>query len=806
VSDTPKIVCVVPTCRPESHAKFVAAWTPLFTKHRVTLVTVWDGEEPRVVLNLPEGGYGTGLDITTTPHMAEVWRDHRDLFCRRTDAVRNLGFVAAARMDPDYVLTLDDDCYPCVINDPTSRALAANLLDPIQSHLDALQRRVPLGWMNTAHDTDLYLRGVPYGVRAEAPVMLSHGVWVGTPDFDGECVIGDTEVSVELDGKKQRLKISDAPTGTKRVNRGKMQAFDAPEGMRVLSYDSSTGRSEYRDVSFITVEPDRECVKVTTRRSGTVTVTKNQSLCTYDVGTGTVVPIAPDKAIGRLVPVVRKQGVVGSKHTFDLGWWYGLMVGDGCIQNRSVSFANNNANLRNKFVETSRALFVSESFTVKEYEREKTEGSFGPAAKVCLHGKDFAGSLLSLHADGDKSPCSKQIPYDILHNGSEECLYGVLSGLLDADSQVGWSRGVDGASSFVAKLFTSSPLLVADVEVLLSKLGIRFSVTTTPARGQSTTSYVVSLYAADVRSRAPHIQLQTTEYADAIDEVVRSDVRDQLDIVPVPDSMIPFLDGDTKRVKRVGYVSRSKARTALSKLPATDEAVRWRAVVENEEVLWDVYETVEPAGSHTVYDLVVDSTKVFAVNRGIIVWDTQLRLETCETCRIESAMRGKDMRPFGGCPECKGTGKRALPHSLPYYVGPIPRGVLAPICGMNVMVRREALPYLYYAPMGADSGVPDLHRFADIFMGLSMRFEFDRRKWGIVTGYSTVHHTRASDARKNVEQERLGREWLERMGDWDEPANGAVTDTAMWNYFRSYASKRDRYAALISSLLERGAT
>lgn len=374
-----KIVCVVPTIRPESHNAFVKAWTPLFEKYNVTLVTVWDGEDSHIT--------GSG-PLAHLAHDAPLRYSHLDtkygdLFCRRTDACRNIGFVAAAHMNPDYVLTLDDDCWPWPIREP------GKAVDPIQAHIDALNRRVPLSWMNTAHDTDLYLRGVPYGVRDEAPVMLSHGVWMGTPDFDGE-----TQLRLEY----------------------------TKEGMP----------------NFLPYRP----------------------------------------------------------------------------------------------------------------------------------------------------PVSNGVPY-----------------------------------------------------------------------------------------------------------------------------------------------------------------------------------------------------------------------------------------------------------SLPYYVGPIPCGVLFPLCGMNVMVRREALPYLYYAPQGPDAGVtvpclkcggcggvlgiegwatfcpdckgtgkvPALHRFADIFMGVYLKRKFDELGWGCVTGYSTVLHTRASDARKNYEQEKLGREWMEKMTPWmnnEDPPGGYGSE--MCSYFRSYEGKRNRYAALIESILGEG--
>lgn len=335
----PKICCVVPSVRPDCHEKFLAAWTPLFTKHDVTLITVWDGEEPRLEERTAADGYQR-VEESATPLAKLVAAGHGDLICRRTDACRNLGFLAAAVSDAEYVLTLDDDVVPCAWNSPGMGPVETNWKDdPIQAHLDVLQRRVPLGWMNTAHDTDLYLRGVPYHDRAEAPVMLSHGVWVGVPDFDGE---------------------------------------------------------------------------------------------------------------------------------------------------------------------------------------------------------------------------------------------------------------------------------------------------------------------------------------------------------------------------------------------------------------------------------------------------TQLDLES----------------------------KGPLPFTLPYYVGPIPRGVLFPLCGMNVMIRREALPHLYYAPMGADSGVPDLHRFADIFMGVFLKRTFDELGWACYTGGATILHTRASDARKNFEQEKLGREWIEHIETY---ANGISIGVGMeqaYAYFRAYAEKRERYAALVKAFLE----
>ena len=147
------ITCVVPTIRPESMARFEEAWKPLFEKHGVRLITVWDGEHPKV----------------EDESVESVMGEYADCIVNFNGGVRNLGFAYVAKYlhDADVILTLDDDVTP--------------IGDPIQDHLDALNRRVPISWMSTASE---FMRGFPYKVREEAEVVLSHGVWEGVADWD----------------------------------------------------------------------------------------------------------------------------------------------------------------------------------------------------------------------------------------------------------------------------------------------------------------------------------------------------------------------------------------------------------------------------------------------------------------------------------------------------------------------------------------------------------------------------------------------------------------------------------------------
>lgn len=130
-----------------------------------------------------------------------------------------------------------------------------------------------------------------------------------------------------------------------------------------------------------------------------------------------------------------------------------------------------------------------------------------------------------------------------------------------------------------------------------------------------------------------------------------------------------------------------------------------------------------------------------------------------------------------------------------FYRGPIPKGVLLPFCGMNVMVRREVLPYFYFAPQGPrvafDGHIWD--RFGDIWMGITLKRALDRRGWAMVSGYAAVEHTRASDVQVNLRKEATGLAWNERF--WSE--GGSIHP-----YFSLYRDARERWAERIEQLME----
>lgn len=164
------IAIVVPTMesRKEVFKKFFESWKDLFNRHNVSLIMVFDDELPLLKdFSAPEGTKPLFTKHDILP------KEEQDLLYNRNDGVRNLGFAYIAKSKPDieYIITLDDDCLPM------------KGIDAIADHVNALNKRVPITkWINTL--THEYPRGFPYGIRDEAPVMVSHGVWMNIKDYD----------------------------------------------------------------------------------------------------------------------------------------------------------------------------------------------------------------------------------------------------------------------------------------------------------------------------------------------------------------------------------------------------------------------------------------------------------------------------------------------------------------------------------------------------------------------------------------------------------------------------------------------
>lgn len=179
-----KVVIVVPTIREASIERFLDEWNQEFsTKNKnftISLLIVEDN--PKKTFNLKR----PNMNIThyAWDDIEKEFKNRAWIFPRRTDCVRSYGYFKAYQMNPDMIVTLDDDCYP-LKNYMKSESKKSFLM----SHWDQLYKKGIYqddAWHSTIKK--LRPRGMPYKVRNRKAhvTSLSHGLWYNVPDFDGQ--------------------------------------------------------------------------------------------------------------------------------------------------------------------------------------------------------------------------------------------------------------------------------------------------------------------------------------------------------------------------------------------------------------------------------------------------------------------------------------------------------------------------------------------------------------------------------------------------------------------------------------------
>lgn len=129
---------------------------------------------------------------------------------------------------------------------------------------------------------------------------------------------------------------------------------------------------------------------------------------------------------------------------------------------------------------------------------------------------------------------------------------------------------------------------------------------------------------------------------------------------------------------------------------------------------------------------------------------------------------------------------KGVPSDFKPTRGPIPKGVYFPLCAMNFAFHRDALPFAYQAPMNTHG----LDRFADIWCGIYLKREFDKRGWAVYTGHASVIHDRASNVFKNLQKEAKGLELNEGVYKFEENDE----------YFKLYKRCREGWVKFLKTL------
>jgi hypothetical protein len=102
----------------------------------------------------------------------------------QTSACRSYGYYKAWQRKPEYILTLDNDCFP----DKSST-------DWVNGHIKMMNMPATLDWWES-NELIEFTRGYPYLIRNESQVWLNHGLWSKVPDLDAATWLQD--LAVEL--------------------------------------------------------------------------------------------------------------------------------------------------------------------------------------------------------------------------------------------------------------------------------------------------------------------------------------------------------------------------------------------------------------------------------------------------------------------------------------------------------------------------------------------------------------------------------------------------------------------------------
>ena len=161
-----KVFIVIPTIR---NLTFLEEWGDEFRNCSGLIVE----DHPEKIVASPITFFKQVYHYT----WADIHNDFGDnewIFSRKNAGIRSYGFYKAYQLGADVIITLDDDCFP------TGKHF-------VNQHIDNLQFKAATYWFSTYPDPRfIYTRGFPYRIRDQLQVMVSHGLWSGALDLDGQ--------------------------------------------------------------------------------------------------------------------------------------------------------------------------------------------------------------------------------------------------------------------------------------------------------------------------------------------------------------------------------------------------------------------------------------------------------------------------------------------------------------------------------------------------------------------------------------------------------------------------------------------
>lgn len=511
-------------------------------------------------------------------------------------------------------------------------------------------------------------------------ILRNHGVHA--PDMEGLCEMfrHSSQVMVSGRGGWVSTDIANFPrVGEPRVNDRGVEFYAVPEWIEVMALgpDPEERVTAYPVTEF-SIHHDLRMLRVTTHTGRRVECSEDHSLYCMDPETLELRKSRPEDSWGRMTPrpkrfempnrltridlvdwvpartrgEARLVGADGSGY-LDLdqgaGWALGMLIGDGWTDMAGGRHKNvccgkgHHEPIRKRLTAELRRYVpdLHEGQSQTGYGKKRGSGNI----KLQYSCMELAHLISDFIGKGAKD---KHLP-PFWSQATEEFRLGLLAGLLDSDG----SLTHDKNGRFAVIYTTASEKLADQVCMLTTSLGIRTNRGHYSKKRKKAGKTIVdgpyfhiTLWTRDLQTQASRLDLAMPKKAEvlkALEEKVfkHTATTAKQDLVPISIGLLHHLSGQgpaalgstlysgLRRTLNDGltYISRYYANKLINLdrayVKRHEHGERWIRLVENEDVIWDRIEEVEPLpGTETAYDLTVPGPYTFMTADQLVVWDT----------------------------------------------------------------------------------------------------------------------------------------------------------------------------------------
>ena len=493
-----------------------------------------------------------------------------------------------------------------------------------------------------------------------------------TEMYDGNCLIGSTEVQVRytsnwldllssqdyncsgqsiakiietIRSKSSRkgnwnyavIRMDEFPQpGLFKYDKNRAKVYQVPTGCEILSFKDGT--HAYEPITQITVEGNCDTAELYVG-GRLIQPSTNESMAVFDHETGGIKRVTPQDSVHWLVPVITQDPTpFGTYGTFEDGWFIGSVLSDGYLSGTYFGYTKLDEKTRNHF-----RAYLDERFPnarINVYEEYPSEHKLAYSIKFHTSDARIMSFIdqLDLYTDREhRNFSTKQIPNKYFLEGSEEFLWGIFSGLMDGDGTILYNVLTSGEFSFQTRFSTSGVPLRDSFLRLCYRLGLRCTMSISPPRFQkgghySKETYVLLPNSEDIQEHLHQIRCIGTRESEILwlwNDNQREEYRNSRDIIPLTDKerrelAVLALNKNKKSVYQAlcDKATIGCARYITGQFVNEIRNPELKQRILNRSVHWFRPRLTGNTSRETVYDFEIPTTKVFAVNDGVVVYDT----------------------------------------------------------------------------------------------------------------------------------------------------------------------------------------